>query len=269
MQKSKKIVVISSKGGVGKSTVSMQIVIPYLYKDSGDSVVRYYECDDENKETQSYLHSKITEKKSINMSDKLVLGDSLIEAIHGDGSSCIDVGGNKSTTMVIDSLSENGLLFFIDLVVIPLLDGEQDAINAINIYKQLKELNPDLKFLFALNRARNIEQTHYQFDNFFGDVRGVFENRYEVQRELQEYEKDNYISILDDNIIKYSRRFGITIYEISKDKRDFITEMQTNKELSMREKKLLSLKYYLQTSSYKYVDDVLNKAFDKIDLIIK
>jgi hypothetical protein len=268
MGKSKKVIVISSKGGVGKSTVSMQIVIPFLYEYNNEKIVRYYECDDENKETQSYEHSKLADRKSINMSDKLLLSDSLIEAIHTEDCSCIDVGGNKSTTMVINSLSDNGLLFFIDLVVIPLLDGEQDAINAINVYQQLKSLNPDLKFVFALNRARSMEQIHYQFDNFFGDVRGVFENKYEIQRILDENEKDNYISILDENIIKYSRKFGITIYEISKDKRDFITEMQNNKELSMREKKLLSLKYYLQTSSYKYVDEVLNKAFEKIKTIV-
>jgi MinD-like ATPase involved in chromosome partitioning or flagellar assembly len=269
MGETKKIVVISSKGGVGKSTVSMQVVVPFLYRLNDNKVVKYYECDDENKETQSYNHSELTERKSIKMSDKLVMSDSLIEAIHSDDSCCIDVGGNKSTTMVVNSLSENGLLFFIDLVVIPLLDGEQDAINAIAIYKELKKLNPKIKFLFALNRARNMEQIHYQFDNFFGDVRGVFENKYEIQKILDDDEKENYISVVDDNIIKYSRKFGITIYEISQDKRDFIAQMQGNKDLTMREKKLLSLKYYLQTSSVSYVADVLNKNFEKIKQILQ
>jgi len=49
--------------------------------------------------------------------------------------------------------------------------------------------------------------------------------------------------LLDDEIVKYSRRFGLTIYEIANMQRDFITEL---KKSVLRE-------------VFKKIDDILKK----------
>ena len=36
-----KILILNAKGGVGKSTISMQVVVPYLYLRNEKSVVNY------------------------------------------------------------------------------------------------------------------------------------------------------------------------------------------------------------------------------------
>jgi hypothetical protein len=150
--------------------------------------------------------------------------DMLVEIFVKDEFSCLDIGANKSSMMFIKALEDSGLVHLLDMVVIPVLDGEQDAVNASAIYTLLKDLNSDLKFLFVLNRAKDMENYKYQFENYFGDTRGVFKNIYPMVDNLFEEDKESYVLLKDDDIIKYSRRFGLTIYEIAKMEKDFILE---------------------------------------------
>jgi len=48
-----KILVVSTKGGVGKSTIAMQLVAPYLYDKNNKNIIKYYECDDTNRDIHS------------------------------------------------------------------------------------------------------------------------------------------------------------------------------------------------------------------------
>ncbi len=268
MNKNKKIMVVSSKGGVGKSTVTMQLVAPYLYQKTNEKVA-FYEFDDENHDCLSYGDSNLTKREIVDVSTDF-LRDNITQIISRDESACFDIGGNKTTTIVIDALSENGMIHFIDLVIIPLLDGEQDGINASVIYSVLKGLRPELKFLFILNRAKNHRYIQYQFDNYFGDIRGIFNENRSIKSYLFDEDKDKYIVMLDDDIIKYSRKFGLTIYEIAHDERDFISQLKLNMaDVSYeQEVKLISFKNYIQKASKNYFEDVLKPAYQKIDEII-
>jgi flavorubredoxin len=75
----------------------------------------------------------------------------LLDIIIDNENIIIDVGGNKTTTFVIDSLSNTGIINALDLIVIPLGDGEQDASNAIKLYNRVRELNNEIKIVFALS----------------------------------------------------------------------------------------------------------------------
>lgn len=263
-----KIMVVSSKGGVGKSTISMQLVAPYLYERCNKTVA-YYEFDDENCDALSYGASELT-KREVVCVDPIVLKENLIEICSKKESACMDIGGNKTTTMVLNALNETGMIHFIDLAVIPLLDGEQDGINASIVYSILKDAKSDMKFVFVLNRAKNQRYIKYQFDNFFGDVRGILSDTHSIKNYLFDGELENYTVMLDDDIIKYSRRFGLTIYEIAKMKRDFEKDLKLKKEsLSADEEvKVISFKNYIQNSSKKYYEEVLLPAFERFDAIL-
>lgn len=268
MKKNKKIMVVSSKGGVGKSTVAMQLIAPYLYHQTHKKVA-FYEFDDENSDCLSYGDSCLTTRKIVDVSTDM-LRENITDIISKDETACFDIGGNKTTTIVLDALSENGMLHFIDLIVIPLLDGEQDGINASVIYSVLKGMQPDLKFLFVLNRAKNHKYIQYQFDNYFGDIRGIFNENRSVKNHLFDEDKNKYIVMLDDDIIKYSRKFGLTIYEIAQQERDFVAQLKLNmSDLSeTQEIKLVSFKNYIQKASKSYYEDVLLKAYKKINEIL-
>lgn len=269
MDKKLKIAIISSKGGVGKSTISIQLINPYLYEKNVSQPIAHYEFDDENNDSLSFGASQLSQRKQIKVASPL-LREELAEIFSKDENICLDVGGNKTTMTVIEALNDSGMINFLDLVVIPVLDGEQDGINASYIYSVLKGYKQNLKFLFVLNRAKDINYVEYQFENYFGDVRGIFKDTYSISKNLFEEDKDNYVVMLDDDIIKYSRRFGLSIYEIAKLKKDFVSELENliSEPSAEQEVKLVSFKNYIAQSAKKYEQDVLQVAFMKIDSIL-
>jgi hypothetical protein len=66
------------------------------------------------------------------------------------------------------------MIYRLDLVVIPLMDGEIDASNAIEVYKILKTASPELEIVFVLGRVNIARELVCQFDLFLGDQRGLF-----------------------------------------------------------------------------------------------
>ena len=261
-----KILVVSSKGGVGKSTVSMQVAAPFLYKKNAKNPISFYEFDDENIDSLSYGGSRLSSRESIDV-EEFVIMDKFIEILSKDEFCCIDVGGNKSTSLCLDTLNDCGMIEQIDLILIPLLDGEQDAINAKKVYGRLKQINENIRIAFVLNRVKNINYVKYQFDNFFGDVRGIFEDSDAVVNNIDEKHAQNYICLEDSDIIKYSRKFGMTVYEIAEQERDFISEF---KDASLeKQKKLIAFKNYVYQNSKKYYRNILIPSFEKLEMILK
>jgi len=264
-----RIAIISSKGGVGKSTISMQLITPYLFEKNNSQPISHYEFDDENNDSSSYAASKLSIRHQTSVSSPL-LRENLAEIFAKDETICLDIGANKTTMTLIDALYDSGMINFLDLVVIPMLDGEQDGINASFIYSVLKGYNPNLPFVFLLNRVKDTEFVKYQFENYFGDVRGIFKSINSVVDNLFDEDKDNYICLLDDDIIKYSRRFGLTIYEMARLKKDFISELKNIQQSDSQEFdiKLLSFKNYIAKSSSSYDEEILQPAFKNLDAIL-
>ena len=259
-----KVLVVSSKGGVGKSTVSMQVITPYLYEKNNKQAISFYEFDDENIDSLSYGASNLSNREVIDVEEYIIM-EKFIEILSKDEYSCIDVGGNKSTSLCLSTISDCGMIGEIDLAVIPLLDGEQDAINAKKTYEKLRELDPSLIIIFALNRVKNQKFIEYQFDSFFGDVRGIFDDSTSLVNYIDE--KENYICVEDSDIVKYSRKFGMTIYEIAFQDRDFISEFKDANE--EKQKKLIAFKNYVYQHGKKYYDNTLKNCFEKLDSILK
>lgn len=263
-----KIVVLNAKGGVGKSTVSMQVIVPYLYTRNGSKAINYYEFDDENEDSKSFVNSKLVESSQVKVMDSN-LRDVVTDVILQDIPMCIDVGANKTTNYFVSSLLDSGMIHGIDLVVIPLSDGELDAINAIELYYKIKDSNSEAKVIFILNRYNELRDIHSQFDIFLGDKRGFFDSKGFIENVM---ERDrNYMTLADSDAVKYCRSFGTTVWELANMDRDLDAQVRDaikNKK-DKQTIKLLSFKRALKNDCEIYTRKSLDPIFEKMDKLLK
>jgi hypothetical protein len=251
-----------TKGGVGKSTVAMQVIAPYLYKKHGKRV-KYIEIDDENNDSQSFNRTEIVDKKMLGTNkltelDELILMDDNHEII-------VDIGGNKTTSLVLDEVKKVGSFGNI-IWIIPLGDGELDGKNAIATMKKIAKIEGHTAYqnvIFALNRAISIEPDYLeeQFINFFGH-RYLDSNS--VISDVVDFPK--FFAVKNDKIITISRYLGSTVWEMAHNNTDFAKKAMDAKEKNDVE----SARKYLffrriQTESKDYVLDALNSVFCELD----
>ena len=262
-----KIIVLNAKGGVGKSTISMQVVVPYLYTRSGQKVVSYYEFDDENEDSKSFINSKLVNPTQIRVLDNN-LRDIITDIILQDESICIDVGANKTTTYFISSLIDSGMIDAVDLIIIPLSDGELDSINAIELYYKIKESGSEVKVLFILNRYNELRNIHSQFDIFLGDQRGFFDKQGFIENVLEQ--DRNYVTLSDSDAIKYCRNFGTTVWELANLDRDLSAQLKEaiKEKKDKQEIKFLSFKKALKGDCELFMRKNLEPIFERIDSLI-
>ena len=181
---------------------------------------------------------------------------------------CIDVGANKTTTYFVSSLIDSGMIDAIDLIVIPLSDGELDAINAIELYYKIKESGSNVKIIFILNRYNELRAVDSQFDIFLGDKRGFFDTQGFIENVL---EKDrNYVTLADSDAIKYCRSFGTTVWELAHLDRDLSAQLRDaiKEKRDKQEIKLLSFKRALKGDCELLTTKNLEPIFERIDNIL-
>ncbi len=255
------IIIPQTKGGVGKSTVAMQVIAPYLFKKHNKKVT-YIEIDDENNDSQSFTQTQIVNKRMLGTNkltqlDELILMDDNHEII-------VDVGGNKTSALVLDEIKKIGSFDNIKWII-PLGDGELDGKNAISTMKKIKKIekNSEKNVLFALNRAISMDNEYIeeQFINFFG-------HKYlESNSVICDFVKNpKYFPVKNDKVITMSRYLGSTVWEMAYTNTDFTKKALEAKELGDIE----SARKYLffrriQTEAKDYVIGVLNKIFCELD----
>ncbi|MEA1914515.1 MAG: AAA family ATPase [Campylobacterota bacterium] len=255
------IIIPQTKGGVGKSTVAMQIVAPYLYKKHGKKIT-YIEIDDENNDSQSFTQTNIVNKRMLGTNkltelDELILMDDNHEVI-------VDVGGNKTSALVLDEIKKVGSFGNVKWII-PLGDGELDGKNAIATMKKIKKIEDKSEdnIIFALNRAISMEQDYVeeQFINFFGhkylDSNSVI---------CDFVNNPKYFPVKNDKVITMSRYLGSTVWEMAYNNTDFAGKAIQAKELGDMD----SARKYLffrriQTEAKDYVLGTLNQIFYDLD----
>lgn len=263
-----KFMVLNTKGGVGKSTTSMQILAPYIYFKNGQKEkVKLIEFDDENSDSKTFDSSDIVKTKRYKLEGN-DLDSTLTDISLENDNLIVDVGGNKTTTYILNSLKNTSIIDAFDCIVIPLTDGEQDSLNAINVYKQIRELSPDIKIIFALSRVNRNYDLKIQFLDFFGDEKGRIDNRVGLIDKIEENDR-NIIEIEDSESIKISRAFGITAYELSKQNVDDLRKKmkQAIKDKDNDKSKKASYRITLINKAIQFKDDVLKECFKKINEI--
>jgi hypothetical protein len=254
----KKIVVINNKGGVGKTTSSNELFAPFLSFENNMEQTVVYEFDEENTHGKMYVNSdciKFSPQKTSGSKLQKNITNILLNKNH----CVIDIGANKSTTYFLEALSKSALDDIISLVAIPLGDGEQDSLNARNIYRKIRKMNQSIPIVFVLSRYNPNRELEYQFDYFFEDLIPTVE------------EKDKkWIVLEDSDCIKYSRREGKTIFELSYENIDFkkMIKKAINKNKSEEKIKQLSRKNQMYAEMIEYRQNTLIPAFNKIKEII-
>lgn len=255
-----KCVVLNTKGGAGKSTVSAQIIAPFLYQLSATTPV-IYEFDDENQESKHFGGSTIFQSERITVGNR-DLRDELTEIMLNEETACIDVGANKTAKAVMQALIDSRMVYRIDLFVIPLMDGEVDAQSAFEVYRAFKEAYSELKIVFALGRANESRDLHCQFDMFLGDRRGIFQKT-GVLEEIDVIDRSFFV-VPDSDVVKYSRLFGLTVWELATNSKDVDSELkvaiQNGSDNSVI--KLLSFKRGLKNDCDLYLQNAIIPAFE-------
>jgi len=265
-----KFIVLNSKGGVGKSTTSMQILAPFLFwKNGQNEKINLIEFDDENSDSKSFFNSDIvlTKRYKIDGND---IDSTLTDIVLENNNLIVDVGGNKTTTYILNSLKDTNIISVFDCVVIPLTDGEQDAINAIKVYTKIREVNKEIKIIFILSRVNKSYNLEVQFLDFFGDLKGRIDNRKGLIEKVQESDR-NIIKIEDNESIKISRAFGVTAFELARQDLDVLKAKmkQYLKDKDTEKSKKASYRITLINKAVQFKDDVLKECFKTINEVVE
>jgi len=255
------IIIPQTKGGVGKSTLAMQIIAPYLFKKHGKKIT-YIEIDDENNDSESFHRTDIVNKRMLRTNkiselDELMLMDDNHEVI-------VDVGGNKTSSIVLDEIKKVGTFNNVKWIV-PLGDGELDGRNALATVEKLMEIEPNAQdnLIFALSRAISNEPDYVeeQFINFFGHK--YLESNSVISNIIK---NPKYFPVKNDKIITISRYLGSTIWEIAHNNTDFAKKAIEAKERGDIEaaRKFIFFRR-IQTEAKDYATESLNGIFEQLN----
>ena len=247
------IAVVNTKGGASKSTVAFQVAAASFLAKKQE--VQLIEFDDENKDSETFSNSKI-KSSQVEIGDGIdvdeVLKDTIL--VPKDKNIVIDVGGNKTTTIILEGLKKTRLYRKIDLFIIPMSGGYQDLKNAAKTYDLVKSFG--VPVIFALSRVRNPKRLQFQYGDFF---RAFPENKYLV--------------LTESDVVDLSRQNGKSIYEIAFDtKRKKILEDALNEAFDADDNdEIAQYSTLLQIfdESESYVEKILKPAFDVIESSVK
>jgi len=163
------VLVANTKGGVGKSFVSTQI-LPLAF--SADKQINIFELDNNNKTT---LNSKVLNFKNLNIDN---IDEILMDVAFADKTTnIIDAGGGDDTKAVLNALAENAVN--VDYFIVPIVrDFEviKNLKDTLNLIRNKFE-NPNIYVL--LNKTNETEPLEQQFMYLFGnkeyEVEGIVE----------------------------------------------------------------------------------------------
>ena len=140
------ILVVNTKGGVGKSFVATQI-LP-LALNNNNSNINIFELDNNNKTT---LKSNLINFKNLNTSnlDEILFDVSFSDEI----TNIIDAGGGNDTIQVIEALAKNDVE--IDYFIIPILKDFEVTKNLLDTINLIKKEFENPKITIILNKLNN------------------------------------------------------------------------------------------------------------------
>lgn len=257
-----KTLVIQTKGGVGKSTVSMQCIAPYMLSRFGKATL--IELDDENHDSEAFTKSKIETQQHL-VGQEGLAGHSVEKLFLdiADENVVIDVGGNRTAKMTLEHIGEMGFDAMIDMIVIPVSSNGQDIINAEKTLNLIKEKMPDYegKFVLAMTRMPTTDKE---------TLESIYFEAFEL---ADNYDLEGPVILPDNQVFANCRVLKMSVFEIiqdydnlSKQGRDFIR--LANKEGDRKKIRAASRTKQLVESANK-VSASLNNSFELLDSILK
>ena len=162
-----RILVASSKGGVGKSAVATQILAPWL-STRLKRKIDYIIYDE--------INGTFYEKKENDFFNVIVAKDpkQFSDAVMNSEDCVVDVGGNKDCEIAINELtSETNIFDTFDVYAIPMKSDLASTKAAERVWDLVKEKRrPGAKILWFLVGAEwheELDYLKYDFINFIGD----------------------------------------------------------------------------------------------------
>jgi hypothetical protein len=159
----KKIVVLNTKGGCGKSTIS-HFILPFYFakgkegsdgnwaiKEEGSITLFELEATNKNRKSQ-YSESMI--KYVYDCLDDADKTEDILSEVSFDEESFVifDVGGGRDAIKAIQSFREASGSLDEFLFVLPFTLSYDSFDGAVNMHRRLKEEDEDIKVVFAINR---------------------------------------------------------------------------------------------------------------------
>ncbi|GEM_PF-3729557 len=203
-------VVGSSKGGVGKSTVVKNLIIPYLLKKFGRAI--YVNTDDTNDEDKLVKANHYKVKSLKIPPNKLTKLDPLPEVV-------LDTGAGRNVKETLDVLAKLDYQEIATVVIV--LSKQLSEINeAIKVYNYARKLGFD-KFAFVLNKVKDLENFREEFVAFFSPLGG----KTPVELIEQKHRKFLLFPLDDKEVLGNIQDLKARIpYDILKEAKEFIAQ---------------------------------------------
>ena len=263
-----RIASINTKGGTGKTVCAQQIMTAYLY-DKIKAPVMFFEYDLENQDSKSSLNqSKIVTAHSLKTREEL---RHLVDSLDENPFTVVDIGGNKSASYMLDELIATGELDTFTLIVIPLTDGDQDSLNALDVYIKIRK-HSKVKIIFALNKVDPNWSIEVQFMSFLGDNFGYLGYKKGYIEHVDPADR-NLIAIPNSEAIKISRCFGRTVYELALNAKADISHAEEQAQIALAnndlpEKIKWKKRKRLTLLCVEFVENSLKDIFKSIDEVL-
>lgn len=248
-------IVIQTKGGVGKSTFAQQILAPFYFEKLNEKI-KLLEIDDENKDSLTFHSTQIMQTEMLKTQEIKKID----EIFFSDENYIIDIGGNKTATIFLQELKKvnefEKIIFWIPLGI-----GEQDNLNAFDIYNKIKEINPNANIAFVLSRV-NTSDLEWEFVNFFGHE--FLPIKFAIMEQLKNVD---YVVIKSSTIINNARYFGRTVYDLTMSETDY--REKAKQEENKEEKRRFIFMNRAKNEAIEYVDNLRANTFPKIAEILE
>ena len=219
------LVVVNTKGGVGKSTIASQ-VLPVLFRDAGKKI-KVYELDDNNR---TYYHNSKIEFNTLKTSKtEDVIDDVNIDLMLDENViNVIDAGGGNDTKVVLNGIQKaelTELTYFI-----PVNDDFEQFENTKTTINVIREFDDKAKIFLIFNRTTSfkLDEIKNQFIAFFGSEDYGIEGRFD---EIAHLIERDFLILQNTQIISILKNFyNTTLYDFYHENKDLIEHSEKYKK---------------------------------------
>lgn len=198
--------VMQEKGGCGKSTLAQQVAATYNLARHGIS--QLLEQDDQNMHCSFLTKSAIKAKQIKLGSENRALEVAQELLVSQQEPTVIDLGGNRTCTVMSREMGANGLLDLQDLIFVPVTSPGIDVEKARNVLEMLDAVAPHVRRTIVISRC-------YQ------DIRNpeddsILDGQFRAARSLaQEFKipRENIMIFPHCDAVWLCNDLGMTVYE--------------------------------------------------------
>lgn len=251
--KFKNIVLISTKGGVGKTTIGWHLM-PYFLKDREFELI---EIDNNNETSKTFTNSKLLENRmsSFNISKGTQKLEQVVieNALNAEKISIIDAGGGDDTKAVIEMIVKNKMLDD-TLFVIPFMPDYAQLGNLLNTYQLVK----DYHYIVLINNIdlKNEDDILFVYGDKeleIPDMEKLFKGKFFI------VPKTKYCSFTSAKFKETLYDFAEIAFKLEQKEAIEITKNQTNGD---RDAMLVTLRKYKEADNTK--DYLLSEPIQKL-----